>query len=123
MDVKNSHVISEVPNLGAVYITESVLGVISAMAAMEVKGVAALPGGITSDIIAKTSMKKLAKSVHVEVDENRVNISIKIIVKMNQNIIDISKKVQDKIKQTVENMTCLDVANVDVRISSVEAEK
>ena len=119
MDVKNSHVISDVPELGAVYVTESVLGVISAMAALEVDGVFAMAGGITPDMVTKTSMKKLAKSVHVEVDGNQVSISLILVVKMNENIINISKKVQDKVKQTVENMTCLDVVNVDVNIASV----
>ncbi|MCR5430798.1 MAG: Asp23/Gls24 family envelope stress response protein [Eubacterium sp.] len=119
MDVKNSHVISDVPELGAVYVTESVLGVISAMAALEVDGVHAMAGGITHEMVAKTGMKKLAKSVHVDVNENQVSISLKIVVKMNENIIKISKKVQDKVKQTVENMTCLDVVNVDVNIASV----
>jgi uncharacterized alkaline shock family protein YloU len=38
---------------------------------------------------------------------------------MNENIINISKKVQDKIKTTVENMTGLEVANVNVNISNV----
>ncbi len=119
MDVKNSHVISDVPDLGAVYVTENVLGVISAMAALEVDGVFALPGGIKHEMVAKTGMKKLAKSVHVDVNDNQVKISLKLVVKMNENIINISKKVQDKVKQTVENMTCLDVVNVDVNIASV----
>ncbi len=119
MDVKNSHVISDVPELGAVYVTENVLDVISAIAALEVDGVYAMAGGITPDMVTKTSMKKLAKSVHVEVDENQVSISLKLIIKMNENIIKISKKVQDKVKQSVENMTCLEVVNVDVNIASV----
>ena len=119
MDVKNSHVISDVPDLGAVFVTESVLGMISAIAALEVDGVYAMAGGITPDMVTKTSMKKLAKSVHVDVDENQASIRVKLVVKMNENIIKISRKVQDKVKQSVENMTCLDVVNVDVNIASV----
>ena len=38
---------------------------------------------------------------------------------MNDNIVEISKKVQDKIKNTVENMTGLEVVNVNVNISNV----
>ena len=119
MDVKNSHVISDVPELGAVFVTESVLGMISAIAALEVDGVYAMAGGITPEMVTKTSMKKLAKSVHVDVDENQASIRVKLVIKMNENIINISKKVQDKVKQSVENMTCLEVVNVDVNIASV----
>ena len=64
-------------------------------------------------------MKKLSKGVHVDVAENNVMIDVAIILRMNENIINISKKVQDKIKTTVENMTGLEVANVNVNISNV----
>ena len=38
---------------------------------------------------------------------------------MNENIIKISKKVMDKVKSTVENMTGMEVANINVNISNV----
>ena len=122
MDVKNTHVISDVPELGEVCVTENVLGVISAIAALEVDGVAAMAGGVTNEMVPKVSMKKLAKSVHVDVQDTNVAIDLQLVIKMNENIIEISKKVQDKVKQTVENMTCLDVTIVNVNIASVGAE-
>jgi uncharacterized alkaline shock family protein YloU len=55
----------------------------------------------------------------VDVAENSVMIDVAIVLRMNENIIRISKKVQEKIKTTVENMTGLEVANVNVNISNV----
>ena len=95
------------------------LAVISAMAAMEVDGVAEMAGNITAEIVSRLGMKKLSKGVSVTVDENTVMIDLSIILKMNQNIIEVSKKVQDKVKTTVENMTGMKVENVNVNISNV----
>ena len=55
----------------------------------------------------------------IERFEKNVMIDVSIVLKMNDNIVEISKKVQDKIKNTVENMTGLEVVNVNVNISNV----
>ena len=117
--VRNTYKIYDNSELGEVNISDDVLAVISAMAALEVDGVVGMAGNITSEIVAKLGMKKLSKCVHVDVADNSVMIDVAIILRMNENIINISKKVQDKIKTTVENMTGLEVANVNVNISNV----
>lgn len=117
--VRNTYKIYDNSELGEVNISDDVLAVISAMAALEVDGVVGMAGNITSEIVAKLGMKKLSKGVHVDVADDSVMIDVAIILRMNENIINISKKVQDKIKTTVENMTGLEVANVNVNISNV----
>ncbi len=116
---RNTYIIYDDSNLGDVHISDDVLAVISAMAAMEVDGVAEMAGNITAEIVSRLGMKKLSKGVSVTVDENTVMIDLSIILKMNQNIIEVSKKVQDKVKTTVENMTGMKVENVNVNISNV----
>ena len=117
--VRNTYKIYDNSELCEVNISDDVLAVISAMAALEVDGVVGMAGNITSEIVEKLGMKKLSKGVHVDVAENSVMIDVAIILRMNENIINISKRVQDKIKTTVENMTGLEVANVNVNISNV----
>ena len=116
---RNTYTIYDNSGLGEVEISDDVLAVISAMAAMEVDGVVAMAGNITSEIVSKLGMKKLSKGVRVDVDEKTVMIDLSIVLRMNENIVKISKKVQDKVKTTVENMTGMEVANVNVNISSV----
>lgn len=116
---RNTYIINDNSDLGEVHISDDVLAVISVMAAMEVDGVVAMAGNITGEIVAKLGMKKLSKGVRVDVDENTVMIDLSIVLKMNENIIRISKKVQDRVKTTVENMTGMEVANVNVNISNV----
>ena len=106
-------------DLGEVQISNDVLAVISAMAAMEVDGVVAMAGNITAEPVSKLGMKKLSKGVRVDVVDNTVMVDLSIILRINENIVTISKKVQDKVKTTVENMTGMEVANVNVNIASV----
>ena len=106
-------------DLGEVQISNDVLAVISAMAAMEVDGVVAMAGNITAELVSKLGMKKLSKGVRVDVVDNTVMVDLSIILRINENIVTISKKVQDKVKTTVENMTGMVVAIVNVNIASV----
>ena len=106
-------------DLGEAQISNDVLAVISAMAAMEVDGVVAMAGNITAELVSKLGMKKLSKGVRVDVVDNTVMVDLSIILRINENIVTISKKVQDKVKTTVENMTGMEVANVNVNIASV----
>ena len=106
-------------DLGEVQISNDVLAVISAMAAMEVDGVVAMAGNITAELVSKLGMKKLSKGVRVDVVDNTVMVDLSIILRINETIVTISKKVQDKVKTTVENMTGMEVANVNVNIASV----
>ena len=106
-------------DLGEVQISNDVLAVISAMAAMEVDGVVAMAGNITAELVSKLGMKTLSKGDRVDVVDNTVMVDLSIILRINENIVTISKKVQDKVKTTVENMTGMEVANVNVNIASV----
>ena len=117
---RNTYTIYDNSELGSVLISDDVLAVIAAMAATEVDGVAAMAGNITAELVAKLGMKMLSRGVRVDVDGNSVMIDLSIVLKMNQNIVKISKKVQDKVKTTVENMTGMEVVNVNVNISNVE---
>ena len=80
-------------DLGEVQISNDVLAVISAMAAMEVDGVVAMAGNITAELVSKLGMKKLSKGVRVDVVDNTVMVDLSIILRINENIVTISKKV------------------------------
>ena len=43
-------------------------------------------------------------------------------MKYNYSIMDVSAKVQEKVKSAVENMTGLEVADVNVKVAGVEME-
>ena len=106
--------------LGEVKIADEVVAIIAGLATTEVDGVSSMAGNITNEIVSRLGMKNLSKGIQVEVLDNEVKVDVAINIAYGYNIPDISAKVQERIKTTIENMTGLTVALVNVRIASVD---
>ena len=119
---KNTYTIKTDENLGEIKIADEVVAIIAALAATEVEGVASMAGNITNELIGKLGMKNLSKGVKVDVLEGVVTVSLALNMKYNYSIMDVSAKVQEKVKSAVENMTGLEVADVNVKVAGVEME-
>ena len=65
-------------------------------------------------------MKSLSKGIQVEVSDNEVMVDVAINSAYGYSIPDVSTKVQEKVKTTIESMTGLEVAKINVRIASVD---
>ena len=104
---------------GAVQIADDVVAMIAGIAATEVDGVSAMVGNITNELMSKVGMKKLNKGVKVDVKENNVSVDLAINMEFGYNIPETSRNVQIKVKNAIENMTGLEVTNVNIRIASV----
>lgn len=109
--------------IGSVQIADEVVAVIVGLAATEVDGVAAMGDDITSDIMSKVGIKNLAKGVKIAIEDMKVSVEVKLTVEYGYNIPATCAKVQEKVKNTVENMTGLSVTDVDVRITGVGVKK
>ena len=109
--------------IGTVQIADDVVAIIAGLAATEVQGVSSMAGNITKEIISKLGVKNLSKGVKVTVEEGRVGVDIAINVEYGYSVTDVSYKVQDKVKTAIENMTGLNVTEVNVRIAGVSLEK
>lgn len=120
MEERSTHKIYEEGSIGEVRIADDVVAVIAGLAAMEVEGVACLPGNITAEIIGKLGMKSLSKGITVKVTDDDVVVGINLVVKYGYSIVTISSKVQEKVKGSVELMTGLKVSEVNVKVVSVE---
>lgn len=92
---------------------------IASLAATEVDGVSAMYGNISNEIMSKVGMKKLTKGVKVDVINSVVTVDLSITLEYGFNIPTTSKKVQEKVKTAIENMTGLEVADVNIRIANV----
>lgn len=117
---KNTYTIKTEANLGEVKIADEVVAVIAGLAAMEVDGVASMAGSTTKDIASKFGVKSAAKGVKVDVLEGIVTVALTLNLKYGYNIKDTTSKVQDKVKSAIENMTGLEVADINIRITGVE---
>lgn len=110
-------------NIGTVQIADDVVAIIAGLAATEVQGVSSMAGNITKEIISKLGVKNLSKGVRVTVEEGKVCVDVSINVEYGYAVTDVSYKVQDKVKTAIENMTGLDVTEVNVKIAGVTLEK
>ena len=121
-DERNTYTIQNDPDMGEVKIADEVVAIIAALAATEVEGVASMAGNITNELISKLGMKNLSKGVKVDVLEGVVTVSLTLNLAYNYSIVETSAKVQEKVKSAVENMTGLEVADVNIKVASVVME-
>ena len=105
---------------GEVKIADEVVAIIAGLATTEVEGVSSMAGNITNEIVSRLGMKSLSKGIQVEVSDNEVMVDVAINIAYGYSIPDVSTKVQEKVKTTIESMTGLEVAKINVRIASVD---
>jgi len=105
-------------------ISNDVVAVIAGVAVSEVRGVASMSGGFAGGISEVLSGKKnLSKGIKVDTDEKEVKIDVNIIVEYGTRIPDVAFEIQNRVKKSVENMTGLKVAEVNVHVQGVKTEK
>ena len=103
--------LSRPDELGNVHISEEVLAVIAAAAALEVEGVGSLSANLGTDIAELLGGKKnLSKGIHITVLEESVRI-------------DVAKEVQNAVYNAIENTSGLAVEGVNVHVAGVTFER
>lgn len=106
--------------LGEVKVADEVLAIIAGLAATEVEGVSSMAGNITNEIVSKLGTKNLSKGIVVELLDDEIKVDVAINIAYGYSIPEVSAKVQDKVKTTIESMTGIEVAVINVRIASVD---
>ena len=118
-DERNTYTIQKGQGMGEVKIADEVVAIIAALAATEVEGVASMAGNIKNELISKLGMKNLSKGVKVDVLEGVVTVALALNMSYDYSIVDTCAKVQEKVKAAVENMTGLEVADVNIRVAGI----
>ena len=119
-EIQKNYTVSNIDGMGQVQISNEVVTIIAGLAAMEVDGVASMAGNATKDLASKLGVKSMSKGVKVDVLEGIVTATLTLNLKYGYNIKDTTAKVQEKVKSAIENMTGLEVADVNIRITGVE---
>ena len=109
--------VSRPDELGNIHISEEVLAVIAAAAAMEVEGVGSLAANLGSDIAELLGGKKnLSKGIHIAVEEESIRVDVSLLIKYGYTIIDVAKEVQNAVYSAIENTSGLTVECVNVHV-------
>ena len=106
--------------MGELRLSDEVVANIAVIAAGEVEGVAGIAGNKKGEFIAKVTAKSMGKSIRVEMCERIVSVDMALIMKYGYNLPETAKQVQDRVKTSIENMTGLEVADVNVRIEGID---
>jgi uncharacterized alkaline shock family protein YloU len=104
--------------LGLVRINNDAITTIASVAAMEVKGVHRMGGGLRKTILELIHQKSFG-GVRIVTKESEVKLVVSIIVDYGVDIPRVADEVQDSVKHAVEKMTGLVIAEVDVVVEGV----
>ncbi|MDX8359644.1 MULTISPECIES: Asp23/Gls24 family envelope stress response protein [Bacillaceae] len=109
-------------SLGKIEIAPEVIEVIAGIAASEIEGIAQMRGNFASGVVERLGIKNHGKGVKVELTEEGVSIDVYCMVKFGVSIPSIAHQVQDNVRQTLLNMTALDVDEVNIHVVGVQFE-
>ena len=76
-------------------------------------------GNATKELVNKLGRKSFSKGVKVDVLDGIVTVSLAMNMKFGYSIKEVTEKVQEKVKSAIENMTGLEVADVNIRVVGV----
>ena len=118
---KNIHLSQEQEDetFGTVKIADDVVAMIAALAATEVDGVTSTNGSVANELLSRVGVKGLAKGVRVDIFNKKVKVELAITMGYGFNIPATCQRVQIKVKNAIENMTGLEVTDVNIRIAGI----
>ena len=120
MAEKNEYFTQKLEN-GTLQISEDV---VASVAVLEVEGVCGLSSSISTDIAEMLGMKTLARGVRLTpIKDGSVTIECDVVAKFGQSVFSLAKTVQDAVKTSVESITGLAVAQVNVNICGIAMPK
>jgi uncharacterized alkaline shock family protein YloU len=115
MDDKNQN------EAGSIRISDEAIAVIAGLAALEVEGVASMSQGTVDGIAEMLGVKpSQGRGVKVEVRNEDVAIEINLLVEFGVDIPVVCQKVQDRVRESVEDMTGLNVSYVNISVQGVK---
>ncbi|HEX2947763.1 MAG TPA: Asp23/Gls24 family envelope stress response protein [Clostridia bacterium] len=104
-------------------ISEEVIATIAGIAATEVTDVASLSSGFVDGIAGMLGKKSPGRGIKVELKENQVNIDISVVMQYGCKIHEVAREMQTRVRTAVEDMTGLEVLNVNINILGVSMGK
>ncbi len=114
---------AEKTDLGLVKIKNEVISSIAALATKEVNGVIEI-GCSFADTIYKIFKPNLTgQGVKIDIEDNKLKLSIPIIVEYGVDIGQLAMLVQENVRSAIEKMTGLTPVEINVNIQGVKPAK
>lgn len=106
---------------GRLQISSEVIAKIAKLAALEIDGVSDITLGNAG---VKSLLNKIAPQnpILVELKDDVADITVALAVKFGAKIPEVSEKVQENVKNSVQNMTRISVAQVNIVVTGITDE-
>ncbi len=120
---ENKEYVTRPAEKGSINISEDVISVIAANAALETEGVASLAASFGKDIAELLGKKNLSKGVKITVEEDSIKVDVYLIVKIGSSVNKVGASVQQAVANAIESMTGFKVAEVNVHVNGVALDR
>lgn len=107
----------------SVRISPDVIGIVAGIAAQEVEGVAGMSGGIVDGIAQRLGRKDFSKGIKVALEKETVSLELTVVVDYGVKIMETAKQLKQKVRATVEEVTGLAVASINVHVIGINLAK
>ena len=114
--------VSDDTGLGKVEIAPEVIEVITGIAASEVDGISSMRGNFATGVVERFGKKSHTKGVKVELTENGVLIDLYVVLIFGVSIPKVAQQLQTNIRQTLKNMTALEIAEINVHVVGIQMD-
>ena len=108
-------------DLGVVRINNEAIATIASIAALEVRGVHKVGGGIKRALAEVFFRRGASRGIKIMMKDSEIKLVISITVEYGIDISRVADEVQDNVKRAVERMAGLIVSEVDVIVDGVHA--
>ncbi|GAA0602722.1 fatty acid biosynthesis protein YqhY [Virgibacillus siamensis] len=109
-------------SLGKVEIAPEVIEVITGIAASEVDGLSSMRGNFATGVVERFGKKSHSKGVKVELTEEGILIDLFVVLNFGVSIPQVAQKVQDNIRQTLKNMTALEIDEINIHVVGIQMD-
>lgn len=110
-------------DLGKVEIAQEVIEVITGIAASEIDGISSMRGSFATGVVEKLGKKSHSKGVKVELTDDGIQIDLFVNLDFGVSIPTVAEKLQENIRQSIKNMTALEISEINVHVVGIQMEQ
>lgn len=108
---------------GKIQISDDAIGIIAAVAAMEIPGIAEMSGTMAGEIVEKLGGRNSGKGVKIKRLEDGIALDLYLIVDFGVVIPEVAIEAQRQVKSAVEKLTGMVVVEVNIIIQGIKYQK
>ena len=108
---------------GSINISQDVVAVIAAAAAVDVDGVYGLYQSSGRELTTVSGKKGISKGIRIQIDGDDVAVDVNFIAEMGYSVSEVGETVQKAVKSSIEEAVGAKVSAVNINICGVSLKK